>query len=447
MGHLLHWSALLSLAATQTLAQGTSVADSLIRLNREGRWSEAAALGTAYLHDRPDGALQDRCRVRFGVLAALTRQRLLDTARVTLEAYDRECGELPRAGEQRELADLRATLAASTPGATQEAAGPRGAPSSPVASAIPAKDRFWRRGDPKALGLDVAALERHRAICERTGADACLVVYRGRIVQEWYGPHYVLPIEAMSSTKSVTGLLVGMLIADGKIRSADQSVCEFLSTWCDGIRGRVTLRHLLTMTAGLPAMPDSSVGFSDRKDAFVMGLVPTAEPGTRWVYSNEDVQLLSPILDRAAGEPIQDYARRRLFEPLGMRDTRLYAPEGEAWTYAGMQTTPRDFARLGLLMLQRGRWSGRQIVPAEWVRASTQPSQSLNREYGFLWWLEPEAGAFAALGHLDTELHVVPNAKLVVVRMQAKPMPGVREGAYRALALPIFRQIVRAAEP
>jgi CubicO group peptidase (beta-lactamase class C family) len=382
----------------------------------------------------------------MGVLAALTRQSLVDSARVTLGAYDRECREPPRAGERRELADLRATLAASVAGATGKPTSAVRAPSS-SASAVGTDDGFWRRGDPVALALDTGALERHRAICERTGADACLVVYRGQIVQEWYGPGYALPIEAMSSTKSVTGLLVGMLIADGKIRSADQPVCEFLSTWCDGTRGRVTLRHLLTMTAGLPAMPDSSVGFRGSKDAFVMHLEPSAEPGTRWDYSNEDVQLLSPILDRAAGEPIQDYARRRLFEPLGMRTTRLYAPEGEAWTYAGMQTTPRDFARLGLLMLQRGRWRGRQIVPAEWVKASIRPSQSLNREYGLLWWLEPQAGAFAALGHLETDLHVLPDADLVVVRMQAKPLPGVREGTYRTLALPVIRQIVRAGEP
>jgi CubicO group peptidase (beta-lactamase class C family) len=438
MGRFLRWSALLSLViATPAGAQGTTMADSLMMLNRAGRWSEAAALGSAYLHDRPGGALEERCRVRLGVLAALTRQRLVDSARVALETYDRECGELPRAGERLELAELRATLAASKPSATA-------VPRRVSASSPPADDGFWRRGDPAALGLDTAALERHRGICERTGADACLVVHRGRIVQEWYGRGYARPIEAMSSTKSVTGLLVGMLIADGKIRSADQPVCEFLSTWCDGIRGRVTLRHLLTMTTGLPEMPDSSVGFKDHKNAFVMRLVPTAEPGTRWAYSNEGVQLLSPILDRATGggEPIQDYARRRLFEPLGMRDTRLYAPEGEAWTYAGMQTTPRDFARLGLLMLQRGRWGERQIVPAEWVEASTRPSQALNREYGLLWWLEPEGRVFAALGHLDTDLHVVPDAELVVVRMQARPVAGVREGTYRRLALPVFRQIV-----
>jgi CubicO group peptidase (beta-lactamase class C family) len=296
-------------------------------------------------------------------------------------------------------------------------------------------------GDATSLGLDVSVLERHRQLCQRTAADACLVVYRGRIVQEWYGPRYARPMYAMSSTKSVTGLLVGMLIADGKIRGVDQRVCDFVPTWCTGIRGRVTLRHLLTMTSGLPAMPDSSVGFVARKNAFVMRLTPTAEPGTRWVYSNEGVQLLSPILTKVAGMPIQDYARRRLFAPLGMRDTRLHVSRGDAWTYADMETTPRDFARLGLLMLQRGVWSGRQIVPAEWIDASTVPSQTIESRYGLLWWL-PDTGVVAARGHLDTDLHVLPGADLVAVRMQAKPAPGAPEGTYESLVIPLLRQIV-----
>src|SRR5205823_1919979 len=83
---------------------------------------------------------------------------------------------------------------------------------------------------------------------------------------------------------------------------------------------------------------------------YVMRLVPTYDPGTTWAYSNEGAQLLSPILDQAAGEPIQNYASRRLFEPLGMKSTRLHVYPDHAWTYADMETTARDFARLGVLM-------------------------------------------------------------------------------------------------
>jgi CubicO group peptidase (beta-lactamase class C family) len=247
---------------------------------------------------------------------------------------------------------------------------------------------------------------------------------------------------AMSSTKSVAGLLTGMLIEDGRIKGMSEPVCTFIETWCTGLRARVTVRHLLTMTSGLPIMQDSSVGFIKEKNAYVMRLTPTAEPGARWAYSNEGAQLLSPILDRAAGEPIQDYARRRLFEPLGMTGTHLHVYPAHAWTYADMETSARDFARLGVLMLNRGVWNGRQIVSGDWVVASTRPSQSLNARYGLLWWIDPEINGYAAHGHLDTDLHVIPDLDLVIVRMQSKPVSGVEEGQYEREGLSLFRKLI-----
>ncbi len=103
-----------------------------------------------------------------------------------------------------------------------------------------------------------------------------------------------------------------MLIADGKIKSVDAPVCSSISEWCAGNKAKVTLRHLLTMTSGLPRMFEEGVGYVSDKNLFVINLPLAAEPGKAWAYSNEGVQLLSPILDKAAGEPIQDYARKRL---------------------------------------------------------------------------------------------------------------------------------------
>ena len=164
----------------------------------------------------------------------------------------------------------------------------------------------------------------------------------------------------MSSVKSITGLLVGLLVADGKV-ALDDPVSRFVPEWADGRRGRVTVRHLLTMSSGLTRAvePGKSVGFAADKTGFVVGLEPADEPGTRWEYSNEGVQLLSPILEKAAGMPLHDYARDRLFRPLGMNDTRLRLDaKGHAWTYADAETTLRDFARLGELMRNKGRLAG-----------------------------------------------------------------------------------------
>ena len=230
----------------------------------------------------------------------------------------------------------------------------------------------------------------------------------------------------MSSTKSIAGLLTGMLIADGKLALEDP-VGNYLPEWREGRRGEVTVKHLLTMTSGLErrTKEQGSVGFVSDKNAFVRKLTPTKAPGSLWSYSNEGAQLLSPILDAAAGEPIQKYAKRRLFQPLGMRETQLHLdPAKHAWTYADMETTPRDMARIGQLMLERGRWHEEQIVSDSWVSESTAPQQAHKRDYGYLWWLHPELGGYAALGYLSTDIHVFPKQQLVIVRTQSKPVDG-----------------------
>jgi CubicO group peptidase (beta-lactamase class C family) len=259
-------------------------------------------------------------------------------------------------------------------------------------------------------------------------------------VDEWYSTRYALPIYAMSSTKSVTGLLAMMLVADGRIRTLDDAACRYVKEWCSGIRGQVTIRHLLSMTSGLLRLPpDSSVGFVEDKDAYVISLVPAAPPGTVWAYSNEGAQLMSVVLDAAANEPIQAYAARRLFAPIGMHHSSLHLDgEGHAWTYADMLTTARDFARIGVLVLHRGKWGDQQVVPAAMLDSLFTP-QALNPRYGMLWWLDREVGGVATHGHLDTDVHVLPASDLVIVRMQSKPYPGVTEGTYERELLTLLR--------
>jgi hypothetical protein len=403
-----------------------------MELDRSGEWEKAAQAAQQFLDTHSTASLDETCEAYYYLAYAKTRLGDSETARATLSLFDQQCSRLPAELWIRSETDkLRVELGLVE--ATFEAHD----------------DGFWQTADGTSLGLDPHALAQHQSLCERTGADACLVVYKGKIVQEWYSPRYHVPMYAMSSTKSVTGLLVGMLIADGKIASIDEPVCTYIPEWCEGEKGRVTLRHLLSMTSGLAGMRDDGVGSVADKNPFVIALPLSYEPGTRWDYSNEGVQLLSPILDEAAGEPIQDYARKRLFEPVGMMDTRLHLDEaGHAWTYADMETTLRDFARLGLLMLNRGTWQGQQIVGESWVAQSTTASQELFPDhgiysgYGLLWWLLDDPQGFAAQGHLDTDLYVFPELDLVIARMQSAPSD-IPEGSYDFEALPLIRQLVQ----
>ncbi len=389
--------------------------------NRRGRYDEAARHARAVTRRRGVGP-EVLCPAWMNVFYAAHRTGDQAAAAAALRSFDESATRLPANDPAAtEMSELKEAL-----GLGAGVAPPAKAP------APPDGDGFWQSADPAALGLDLEAIRDHLALAKASGADAVLVAHRGKVISEWYSPRYRTPAATMSSVKSVTGLLAGLLVADGKL-AVDDPVSRFVPGWADGLRGRVTVRHLLTMTSGLSkaTTPAQSVGFAADKSGFAINLEPTNEPGSRWDYSNEGVQLLSPILEKAAGMPLQDYARDRLFRPLGMDETRLRLDgKGHAWTYADAETTLRDFARLGELMRNKGRWRGQPVVPEAWVDASTQPCPK-NASYGYLWWLVKDPKGFAALGYLDTNCYVFP-----VTRAGCRPDPGpaisVRHRALRA---------------
>lgn len=379
-------------------------------------------------------ALSDR--VLLGRIAAFLSLAVvvvvLTTAMLARSAYREQALILAQIEES--LRRLDPLPAAALPAAAE--------PTKPLGESN--RDGFWEWADPEEVGIDADALRDHRDLCEATGADSCLVVHDGKILSEWFSERYRLPVHAMSSTKSITNLLVGMLLDDGKLASLESPVSNYLPSWSEGDKGLVTLRHLLSHTSGLPRLENRSVGFVSDKNAFVLELDLVGKPGTFFAYSNEGVQLLSPILDAAAGVPIQDYAKRRLFDRLGMADTSLMVdPKGHAWTYADMKTSTRDLARIGQLLVQNGRWRGEQVVSKAWIDRSIAPSQPFREDCGLLWWRVEELDGFAAYGYLDTNVYIFPSRRLVVVRTQSKPREGAA-GDYRGKALALFRRMVSA---
>lgn len=407
-----------------------------MELSREGHWGEAAEIISSVLQD---STMHSIVRCEAFALGAFPFAQIgeMEKATALIHSFDAECAVVSQGWPRREINKMRTRLElGSDPQAVEPPPMRTGPP-------ISAERDDWPEAEPATLGLDTLALAQHRRLCEQSATDACLVVYKGQIVQELYGPDYREPMYAMSSTKSVASLVAGLLIADGKL-GLDDPVSDYIPEWKAGAEAEVTVRHLLTMTAGLDRRldmegPRRGLFLEEDKEAFVFSLPLDAEPGERWAYSNEGVFLLSPLMDRAAGEPFEEYARRGLFEPIGMHHTSFYGwPEGQARTHADLETTPRDLARIGQLMLQRGRWNGVQVVPEEWVDVSLAPTPR-NPDYGLLWWLDVPGG-FAARGYLDTNVYVLAEQNLVVVRMQSKPKWAPE--SYEPAALDLFHRFI-----
>lgn len=323
----------------------------------------------------------------------------------------------------------------------------RGSPSAPVDA--------WPMADPAALGLDTTALAEHAALCEASAATACLVAVGGHIVQEWTAPDYRYGpfLGLASATKSLTALVAGRLLEEGRLGGVNVPVAHVLPGWRAGAEAGVTLDHLLTMTSGLGRLrPPESVLAAANTTAFVLGLAPETAPGERWQYSNEGAQLLAPLLERAAGMPLAAYARERLFDPIGARTLRFDVDEyGNTVTFGGAEGTLRDVARVPQLVLNDGVWNGRRLLPAGWADSLAAPTPA-NPYYGRLWWREDGGDALWAAGDGDRILLAVPSLDLVAVRLQRTgTVPGTATASYfndrgrmHADALAILRRVVPA---
>lgn len=352
-------------------------------------------------------------------------------------------------------------------GGSPVANGPATAAPSPSPSPGPtptsAAARFpgeeWTRVRPRAAGFDATALDLLAEQAAAAGSSCLAVVRDGALVAEWYwdgaGPRE--PREAFSVTKSVTSTLVGIAQDQGML-SLEDAAAEYVPAWRRTPSEAVTVEHLLRNDSGRHwtlATDYVELLRSPDKTAFALGLGQDAPPGQVWAYNNSAIQTLSAVLAAATGEPAREYAERMLFEPIGMDDSSL-TPDAAGGTlmFMGLQTTCRDLARFGHLMLRGGAWRDDRVVSEAWVeRATGRSSTRLNAAYGLLWWLNrrgpivsplvattgeatatiPDgqlvpgapADTFWALGFRDQIVAVIPSEDVVAVRMGGAPPAGV----------------------
>lgn len=283
----------------------------------------------------------------------------------------------------------------------------------------------WETASPASQGMDADVLESARAWLESHNSKSGMVIRHGRVVAEWYfaGADRQSKFAAYSTSKSLSSMATGLAIADGKL-GLDHTVGQYLPEASPEKKRAVTVKQLLSMTSGV----HNDAGIGQREDLFSYALKTAPmdhEPGAKWDYNNTGLALLSPVFHKATGKQIDEYLNDRVFRPIGIKadDLTWDRREGLALPYSGCHTTARSLGRIGLLVLNKGQWVDKQIVPAQWLADSIAPSQDLNKSYGYLWWNNTTGkwsgvpkDAYAALGRWDNNIFVVPSMDLIVIR-------------------------------
>ncbi len=318
-------------------------------------------------------------------------------------------------------------------------------------------DNDWTIQPAESAGMDgavLAGLKPHFTAWREANLHGALILRHGKLVLEEYftgdDTHWSQPLpqtrfdadtrhDMRSVSKTVTSLLFGIACDRGWIKSLDQPLFGLFPEYAalaDGAKDRITLRHLLTMSAGFAwdeNIPYSNPTNSERKLIVAPDRVrhvleqPMVRPaGATYNYNGGLTFLLAAIIERLAGQGIDAFAQQALFSPLGIKpadvDWNRYA-DGTANPVSGLRLRPRDMARIGQMVLDQGAWQGRPVVSPGYIAESLEPQ--VNGVglyfYGYQWWLgrslvaKRELRWAAAFGHGGQRIFIVPEQSLVVV--------------------------------
>lgn len=258
------------------------------------------------------------------------------------------------------------------------------------------------RSSPEDQGLSGATLDAFVAALDSSEQEiqTVMLLRHGHVVleEEWSPYRLADPHWLFSVSKSFTSAAVGLAIDAGLLSLDDQVISFFqadeLPDTISGNLAAMKVRHLLTMTTGHAKDTVDALSRDHRMVRIFLGLEVEHEPGTVFVYNSGATYLLSAILQRLTGETLMDYLRPRLFEPLGATEAVWQlSTEGITTGGWGLSLNTESLARFGQLLLQRGVWEGRQLVPAEWLEAATskqvpnnEPNSDWQQGYGFQFW-------------------------------------------------------------
>lgn len=280
----------------------------------------------------------------------------------------------------------------------------------------------------------ISDLNRYRTVAFLVAQDSTLL-----FEAYWDGYGHDSYSNSFSMAKSIISLLVGCAIEDGYIKSLDQHVGDFLPEFAEGNKAKITVRHLLTMSSGLSWDEAYSSLFSTTTQAYygkflrklVLDQNVVTDPGKEFNYLSGDTQLLSLVLAQATGKTVSDYMSEKIWSRIGAEHYALWSldrKDGIEKAYCCFNTNARDYARIGQLVLNMGRWNGEQIVPEEYLAETLQPTTYLadkdlggipTERYGHQWWFTNHRGhqVIFARGILGQYIFIVPELNMVAVRL------------------------------
>jgi CubicO group peptidase (beta-lactamase class C family) len=257
--------------------------------------------------------------------------------------------------------------------------------------------------DGRVVGLHMLLVSKGgRLLLEHygTGADESWGKQLGTVT---FGPTVLHDLRSVS--KSIVGMLYGIALADGKVPPPQAKLYEQFPEYADLARQpgreRLTIAHVLSMTLGFewdeltipygdPRNSENAMELSPDRYRYVLDRPIAGEPGVKWTYNGGCTALLGRLITKGTGEKLHDYARRALFDPLGLGPTEWSnGLQGEEAAASGLRMRATDLLRVGQLVLAGGAWQGKQIVPQAWLQQSTTPAVTIEGpfRYGWHWYL------------------------------------------------------------
>ena len=287
-------------------------------------------------------------------------------------------------------------------------------------------EQAFVRATPESQGISsdlFAALLRELDASKDTEMHHFMALRHGKVICEcnfapypkgmWHITH--------SMCKSITGMAIGMLIEEGKLK-LDENIYDIFSDQMNALskifRPVITVENLLTMTSGVTFNESGIVSGNDWLGSFLNASV-NGKPGTEFQYNSLNTYVLSAIVTKRTGETLTEYLTPRLFGPLGI--TKYYwetCPKGITKGGWGLFLCAEDMAKLGQLYLQKGKWNGQQLVSEYWIEISTArhlKTQNDTYGYGYQLWMEQRPGSFEYNGMLGQNVIIYPDMDMVLV--------------------------------